>query len=391
MRRFFLMIFGTFFIANLVAWYALHCLLVRLQAPDLPEWLAGIFFLLQIGGLAAFIVARLLGHQPGTGMGRPLLSLIMIWNMLLVLPTSVLFVIWAVMWRLVSGPLGNEEADPADRPLGLFFAMLPFFAALLATAVAVWQLGSFRIRRVKLTIPHLPAALKEFSIVHLSDLHLGKLTRGKVLDAIVDETNRLNADVILLTGDLINMSLGDLPEAFSMLRAMRARHGLFLCEGNHDLIESRTQFEEAVKASGLQFLLNESATFLVKGQRVQILGLRWGEGMQEGKDTPGSAPGDALQQVLAQRNEENFTILLAHHPDVFNAAAKAGIPLTLAGHTHGGQLMLTPRIGFGSWLYRYWSGLYEKGESRLIVSNGVGNWFPLRIQAPAEIVHIVLR
>ena len=70
---------------------------------------------------------------------------------------------------------------------------------------------------------------------------------------------------------------------------------------------------------------------------------------------------------------------------------RAGIPLTLSGHTHGGQLMLNERLGAGPVMFRYWSGLYRKGASRLVVSNGVGNWFPLRTQAPAEIIHLTLR
>ena len=66
------------------------------------------------------------------------------------------------------------------------------------------------------------------------------------------------------------------------------------------------------------------------------------------------------------------------------------MPLTLSGHTHGGQLMLNERCGFGPALFRYWSGLYTRDDSKLIVSNGVGNWFPLRARAPAEIVHLTL-
>ena len=95
------------------------------------------------------------------------------------------------------------------------------------------------------------------------------------------------------------------------------------------------------------------------------------------------------------RRSDAFQILLAHHPHAFDPAAAVGIPLTLAGHTHGGQIMLTDQLGAGPAMYRYWSGLYHKQaahrDAALVVSNGVGNWFPLRINAPAEIVHITLR
>jgi len=85
-----------------------------------------------------------------------------------------------------------------------------------------------------------------------------------------------------------------------------------------------------------------------------------------------------------------FPILLAHHPHSWDEAAARGIPLVLSGHTHGGQIMLTPTIGAGPLRFKYWSGLYQKPGSSLIVSNGVGNWFPLRVNAPAEILHITL-
>jgi predicted MPP superfamily phosphohydrolase len=99
----------------------------------------------------------------------------------------------------------------------------------------------------------------------------------------------------------------------------------------------------------------------------------------------------SIQHMMAQRQTDAFPILLAHHPHAFDPATAAGLPLVLSGHTHGGQLMLTHNIGVGPLRFRYWSGVYEKPGSRLFVNNGVGNWFPLRINAPAEIVKLTLR
>jgi predicted MPP superfamily phosphohydrolase len=98
-----------------------------------------------------------------------------------------------------------------------------------------------------------------------------------------------------------------------------------------------------------------------------------------------------LGQVLKQRQPDAFPILLAHHPHAFDAAIKANLPLTLAGHTHGGQWMIDRRHGVGPVMFRYWSGLYTRGRSQLIVSNGAGNVLPFRTNAPAEIVHLTLR
>ena len=141
-----------------------------------------------------------------------------------------------------------------------------------------------------------------------------------------------------------------------------------------------------VRAARLPLLLDESATVLLPGRSspIQILGMAWSR-------SGGSIAG-SMSSLMRQRNSNAFPILLSHHPHAFDAAAPANIPLTLSGHTHGGQIMLNERLGAGPAMFRYWSGLYQKpGGSKLIVSNGVGNWFPLRINAPAEILHITLR
>jgi predicted MPP superfamily phosphohydrolase len=220
-------------------------------------------------------------------------------------------------------------------------------------------------------------------IAHVTDTHVGKFTRGRVLDEIAEATNRLQADLVLLTGDLIDNSIKDLPAALAMVQSMDPRSGLFMIEGNHDLIDDPAEFIRGVRASGVNFLRNESAIAQVRGQNVQLLGIAW--------DRDEALMTDAVATVASLRRPGAFPILLAHHPHAFDAATRHGIPLTLAGHTHGGQLMLTPTLGAGPAMFKYWSGLYQNAGSALVVSNGAGNWFPLRTAAPAEIVHITLR
>jgi hypothetical protein len=126
----------------------------------------------------------------------------------------------------------------------------------------------------------------------------------------------------------------------------------------------------------------------VRGHPVQFFGLGWMDFDHQQRDR---ATAEQLRELLKRRDPDAFPILLAHHPHAFDAAAKLDLPLTLAGHTHGGQWMFNPQHGVGPVLFRYWSGLYTRGNSRMLVSNGVGNVFPLRINAPAEIIHITLR
>lgn len=267
-------------------------------------------------------------------------------------------------------------------------AMLPPIFTFGLTGIAMAQLNNVRVRRFVLPIVDLPKELDGLTIAQVSDMHVGRFTNGEVLQKMVRMVNEMHADLVLLTGDLINDALADLDTGLELARAMEARFGVAIIEGNHDLIENPREFETRVRASGIPFLLDESMMVDVRGIPVQLLGLRWTRVNGEGRDAAIAAE---VRKLLEQRETNAFPILLAHHPHAFDAATEANMPLTLSGHTHGGQLMLNEQLGFGPALFRYWSGLYTRGRSKLIVSNGVGNWFPLRLNAPAEIVHLTLK
>jgi predicted MPP superfamily phosphohydrolase len=213
---------------------------------------------------------------------------------------------------------------------------------------------------------------------------VGKFTTGRVLNDLAEATQALKADVIALTGDLIDHQLADLPEALDMVGRLEAPGGVYLVEGNHDLFQGREEFASGVASAGLPLLRNQVAEIEVRGHPLDLLGLRWSRQPEAMKED--------ILATAALRRRDGFSIILAHHPHAFDDAAKLGIPLTLGGHTHGGQLMVTPEIGPGPMMYRYWSGLYQKANgSAAVISNGAGNWFPLRTAAPAEIIEIVLR
>jgi uncharacterized protein len=291
------------------------------------------------------------------------------------------------------------EKAPATNPaiensisrrdfIGACAALVPPLATFSITGIAMGQINEFRLRRFTLALPSLPKSLDGVTIAHVSDVHVGQWTHGPVLKRIVERTNAMDADLVVVTGDLINFELSDLSESIHLVKQMHGRYGLYMVEGNHDLLENGAEFEHRVKRSGLSLLVNESKVCEVRGCPVQFLGLRW-------TDFAG-APDDKViswqvSELMKQRRLDAFPIFLAHHPHAFDAAIQNGLPLTLTGHTHGGQLMLDSNIGVGPALFRYWSGLYKRGQSQLIVSNGVGNMFPIRINAPAELAHITLR
>ena len=340
-----------------------------------------------------------------------LLGVCYIWH-LLILPVTILGLTGATVTRAVlrgcvrlvrsfsarrtPQSLPETVDDAADAPgattsplptrrqvLTSAMTAVPLVATGLGQIRAMSQLDSFRIRQLDLRLPTLPLALDGLTIAHLSDLHVGRFTNGPILDEVVARTNALRADLVMFTGDLIDHALADLPTGLAVIQRLAPQEWLFMCEGNHDLFEGRAEFERRARRAGAPLLGNESIVREIRGPRVQVLGLRWA-----GR---GASLDEEMDRLLPLRQSDTFTILLAHHPHAFDRAAEAGIPLTLAGHAHGGQLMLSNDVGAGSLLFKYWSGLYRKGPSALVVSNGVGNWFPLRVNAPAEILHLTLR
>ena len=285
-------------------------------------------------------------------------------------------------------------------------ALLPPLVTAAITGHACRQLGHFGIRRVELRIPGLPSDLDGLTIAQVSDLHIGRFLPPGTAERVADATNALAADLVTFTGDLLDASSLSVQPGIDFIRRLDPRHGLTMIEGNHDLMHGADRFEGAVRDAGLPLLLDESATFRIPGRAtpVQCLGIAWGDsrlgreigyfgwkGSLRFRHPSVRSRSDSVRRVASLRQAGTFPILLAHHPHAFDPAAVAGLPLVLAGHTHGGQLMLTRHIGAGPVRFRYWTGQYARAGSRLFVSNGIGNWFPLRINAPPEIAHLTLR
>ncbi len=358
-----------------------------------------IFALAQLAGLIWLLTQRFAHAESMALFSKFAMATVFIWHMIF-LPLLLLLAIALspilAMAALIRIARRLRNSNPASVDANVALSRRQFLGVALAAApplfnlsfatIAMRQLDQFRVRRFVLPIVGLPSDLHGLTITQISDMHVGRFTSGRVLREVVRVVNELRTDLVLLTGDLINDAIADLDHGLDLVRSMQASHGVYLIEGNHDLIENGPEFERRMKDSGIPFLLDESVVITVRGTALQLLGLSWTRA-RENRDVAIAA---AVRQLLNQRQPESFPILLAHHPHAFDAAAAASVPLTLAGHTHGGQLMLNEQYGFGPALFRYWSGLYTKGASKLIVSNGVGNWFPLRLRAPAELLHLTL-
>src|SRR6266480_1829703 len=375
--------------------------LSRLTNHAIGRVLVSIFMVAMMVGLIVVIAARLSDLDWDRFIPKFAVSAIFIWHFigLGLLSLIGLALIPILLGQKIARVARNTpttitrsvEAPAWSRREFLRFAgaMLPPVFTFSLTGIAMAQLNNMRVRRFVLPIAALPKEWDGITIAQVSDMHVGRFTNGEVLQKMVRMVNEMRADLVLLTGDLINDALADLDTGLELTRALEARFGLAIIEGNHDLIEKPAEFERRVRASGIPFLLDESTIISIHGFPVQLLVLTWTRVHGQERD---AAIGAAVKKLLEQREAGAFPILMAHHPHAFDAAAAAGLPLTLSGHTHGGQLMLNEQLGFGPLLFKYWSGLYRKDSgASLIVSNGVGNWFPLRVGAPAEIVKLTLK
>jgi predicted MPP superfamily phosphohydrolase len=267
-------------------------------------------------------------------------------------------------------------------------ASAPIFATGGLTVCGMDQIGKFRIRDFDLSFPTWPAGLDGFTMAVVADVHTGPFTTQGMLEEIVEKTNTIHnggpADLVILGGDLINTSLRDLPQALDMATALRSRLGTYACMGNHDVMDDARKFVAGVERAGIPVLIEDIVELgPMIGPRFQLFGVDWIYGDQRLYNL--------LSGVASRRNPDLFPICLAHHPHAWDEGVRQGLPLVISGHTHGGQIMLTDRIGGGPLRFRYWSGLYQRDGSTLVVSNGVGNWFPLRINAPPEILKLTLR
>lgn len=388
-------------VADLLWWFAADRLLREAGWKGRVRILHGLFFGFQLAGLLAVIASR--RSEAWDQLPKFMMSAVYLWHLLilpLIIPcTAIGGIVTLVFWvirKIRARETANAQKSEAGMSRRAFLAATAAFTPQLftvgLTAIALRQLEQFRIRQLTIPIGDLPPALDGLTIAHVSDMHAGRFTRSAILREMTAAVNDLRSELILVTGDLINGALHELPEGIAAIRRLDARSGVYMIEGNHDLFPGREAFESNVKGSGIPLLVNETEQLTVRGHPIQLLGQRWGGPAfrrREGNDDATIAA--SFEELLPLRDPEAFPILLAHHPHAFDPAAAAQIPLTLSGHTHGGQLMLNAETGFGPLMFRYWSGHYTKGDSHLIVSNGVGNWFPLRTRAPAEVIHLTLR
>jgi len=304
------------------------------------------------------------------------LSAVVLLAALVILRDIALVVLWACRKKIAW-----FHASSARLALGMFGA------ALLLSCYGAWQAARVpSIRHVEITIPNLPPELDGLAIVQLTDLHATKLFDEKWMQAVVERTNELNPDLVLLTGDIVDGSPRARQGDVAPLAELRAKLGVFGAPGNHDNFSGQSGWIGIFKEMGIAILINEHVEFTIGGSKLVLAGLADRSYLWRGGPPPD------LAAALEGTPKGAPIILMAHQPGGASENAEAGVSLQLSGHTHGGQVMGLKMIVKAA-NDGYVSGLYDVDGMKLYVCNGAGLWtgLPVRLGVPSEIAHLVLR
>ena len=281
--------------------------------------------------------------------------------------------------------------------LGVGAATIPFIGAAYGMIKGRFD---FKVRKIPVILPHLPASFEGLTMVQLSDLHLGSFFEDKESVAKAFKMVKdLDPDILVVTGDWVNNFSSEAEPWIEEFKALPAKMGKIAIVGNHDYgdysvwnspEEKAKNFERLIEIHaemGFKTLLNDNQVFERNGEKIAVVGVEnWGV-------KPFPQHGDLTK---AKEGTENVPvkILLSHDPSHFEEVVTKGHPdidLTLSGHTHGMQFGV--ELGNFKWSpvkYKYprWAGIYEKGSQKLYVNRGFGYLaFPGRIGMPPEITH----
>lgn len=243
---------------------------------------------------------------------------------------------------------------------------------------------SVRVKRVRVPLERLPAALAGTKIVQLSDVHIGPTLGRPFLERIVRIVNGLEPDVVVITGDLVDGSVARLGKEVAPLAQLRAPYGVYFVTGNHEYYSGAEAWCAYLTTLGIRVLRNERVSIGKGSDSFDLAGVDDFSARHFG---PGQ--GADLERALVGRDASRELVLLAHQPRAIVEAERAGVGLQISGHTHGGQI----------WPFNFLvrlqqpvtSGLVRFGRSLIYVSNGTGYWGPpMRLGSPAEVTELVL-
>ena len=264
-------------------------------------------------------------------------------------------------------------------------AAVPALALFASVAGLLSARRGARVEEVDIPIAGLDPAWEGFSIVQISDIHVGATIKRGFVTAIVDKVNELQPDMVAVTGDVVDGSVAQLSTHTQPLAELKSRHGTYFVTGNHEYYSGATAWIDEFRRLGMTVLNNEHRV-LRRGAASLIIAGVTDEGSASFEPSHKSDPIQALAGAPA---DARVKILLAHRPGSAAAAQTAGFTLQLSGHTHGGQFW--PWNLFVGFFNPFAVGLHRLRDLWVYVNRGTGYWGPpKRFGVPAEITRLRL-
>lgn len=247
--------------------------------------------------------------------------------------------------------------------------------------IAMDEANSLSLERLEIKLKRLPKKLDGFKIIHLSDTHHSPFTNLQHIARAVKIANRLKPDIFLLTGDYVSHEREYIPPVAAELGKLKAKYGVYACLGNHDHWTDADLLTHLFRGEGIKVLINEGLRFEARGASFWLAGV---DDYMVGKtDVPAALRGSFPDEMK---------LLLAHNPIIFREAVRAGIDLTLSGHTHGGQIKIRDEEKRILRRRKLSSGLHKRKNSQVYITRGIGTVvLPMRYQCPPEISLLELR
>jgi predicted MPP superfamily phosphohydrolase len=299
------------------------------------------------------------------------------------------FIVLAAMMQLLSDIISVLIALVKRRQVRVSLTARAIIIALSLGLSSYGVSQALRVpslKEVTLEIKGLPQQFDGYRLVQLTDLHLSRLFQREWAEATVTATNAIGADLIVITGDLIDGTIEARKNDVPPLGDLRAPDGVLVIPGNHEYYFGRPEWMAQFKALGMQVLENQHTLIERDGASLTLAGVTDRSAVPFGQEGPD------LQKALAGSPPDNVVVLLDHQPRMAQNAADLGVDVQLSGHTHGGMIWGFDRI-VAMFNNGFVSGRYQVGDMQLYVNNGTALWigFAVRLGVPSELTVITFK
>ncbi|EGO65372.1 metallophosphoesterase [Acetonema longum] len=392
-------IFNVLSVGLILGLNGLACiLLARLSDVYKRRWFLPAFWSMTVLSLVTYGAGRIISLRMVTDQTAwlgILVYLTIIWNVG-VMVLLALFPVWYGLYRF--GNPRRRAGRQVPQPVSAVSRRQFISGVLTAAPVLSMGLASYGVvnaetyiatTRISLPFPSLPAGFDGLKVAQISDTHLGLFFSLKKLDRLLNMIREEQPDLLVITGDFVD-DLALLQPALAKIEGLHPSLplGILYCLGNHEYFRDIERVRREFTQSSIPLLDNRHVRLQRGNDMLYVAGV----------DYP--LTHDAFDRLNVARRyldtamqgipDQAFTLLLAHHPDFITAGFERNIPLSLTGHTHGGQVALFGQALF-AFAFKYTRGLYQEKNRYGYVSTGAGHWMPFRFNCPAEMAVFTLK